>query len=42
MPAPVIRGWRLLGDAANQAMPKSLLGRSLMIVVAPMLILCRC
>lgn len=39
MPSPVIRAWRLLGDAASQAMPKSLLGRSLMIVVAPMLIL---
>lgn len=38
-PAPIQRGWRILGGAVNQLLPKSLLGRSLMIVLLPMLIL---
>ncbi|BBE72607.1 osmolarity sensor protein EnvZ [Pleomorphomonas sp. SM30] len=39
MPRPVLRSWRALAGAMGQVLPKSLLGRSLMIVVTPMLVL---
>ncbi|WP_069306182.1 ATP-binding protein [Methylobrevis pamukkalensis] len=39
MPAPLVRGWRALARAVNRQMPKSLFGRSMLIIVLPMVIL---
>ncbi|WP_075215495.1 ATP-binding protein [Mongoliimonas terrestris] len=38
-PTPLIAAWQWLGRAVNRAMPKGLLGRSLLIIVVPMVIL---
>jgi len=38
-PRPLRRAWMRIGHAVNQSLPKGLLGRSLLIVVVPMLIL---
>jgi two-component system osmolarity sensor histidine kinase EnvZ len=39
MPTPVLKGWSLTGRLFSSILPKGLLGRSLLIIVAPMLIL---
>lgn len=39
MPEPVQDGWNWLGGTISRALPKGLLGRSLLIIVAPMLLL---
>lgn len=38
-PPPLVAGWRSLGRFVNRMLPKGLLGRSLLIIVIPMVIL---